>query len=259
MKKVMLFVVLLIAVAIAGCTQKIVCNTPYIQVGAECCLDQNANSICDKDETIEKTLEQTPLPNTTSEVKTKAAIDKEEFLVFAEKFGRELNSNDYETLYSMLTPTRKKMISQNNFVNLYPQIYGREEYPSFVLSRTEIDYPEAFAYYEITYSTNTKEVVGPFYFKQEGDLLGSDSFSAVVYEGCSTDSDCFANTEREATLSKLCEDGCNEAENTIGGEHSFKKEDKDKYRCVNKICNCKCFDMISLYDHYVLPSETSLH
>ena len=29
---------------------KFVCNDPYIQVGAECCLDQDSNNICDKDE-----------------------------------------------------------------------------------------------------------------------------------------------------------------------------------------------------------------
>lgn len=27
------------------------CSIPYIQVGSECCLDENGNSICDKDET----------------------------------------------------------------------------------------------------------------------------------------------------------------------------------------------------------------
>src|SRR3989344_692516 len=32
-----------------------VCNKPYIQVGSECCLDENDNKVCDKDETIEST------------------------------------------------------------------------------------------------------------------------------------------------------------------------------------------------------------
>jgi hypothetical protein len=30
--------------------KEIICNKPYIRVGAECCLDQNDNKICDKDE-----------------------------------------------------------------------------------------------------------------------------------------------------------------------------------------------------------------
>ena len=32
----------------------LVCNSPYIQVGAECCLDANSNKICDKDEPAPK-------------------------------------------------------------------------------------------------------------------------------------------------------------------------------------------------------------
>ncbi len=52
MKKV-LFVITLLAtvIFIAGCTGgEVVCNDPYIQVGAECCLDKNSNKICDSDE-----------------------------------------------------------------------------------------------------------------------------------------------------------------------------------------------------------------
>lgn len=36
---------------ISGCgEQKLVCNKPYIQVGTNCCLDKDDNSICDKDD-----------------------------------------------------------------------------------------------------------------------------------------------------------------------------------------------------------------
>ncbi len=34
-----------------------VCNSPYILVGTECCLDQNSNKICDADETTESASE----------------------------------------------------------------------------------------------------------------------------------------------------------------------------------------------------------
>ncbi|MBT3835687.1 thioredoxin domain-containing protein [Candidatus Woesearchaeota archaeon] len=52
MKKVLFVITLLAAVIfIAGCTGgEVVCNDPYIQVGAECCLDKNSNNICDSDE-----------------------------------------------------------------------------------------------------------------------------------------------------------------------------------------------------------------
>ncbi|NQV91058.1 thioredoxin domain-containing protein [Candidatus Woesearchaeota archaeon] len=53
MKKILFVVTLLAAVIfIAGCTGggNLVCNDPYIQVGSECCLDQNSNKVCDSDE-----------------------------------------------------------------------------------------------------------------------------------------------------------------------------------------------------------------
>lgn len=42
---------------LVGCTLQqphinVVCNKPYIQIGTECCLDNNNNSVCDKDESI---------------------------------------------------------------------------------------------------------------------------------------------------------------------------------------------------------------
>ena len=44
----------------------IVCNAPYIRFGSSCCLDQNNNSVCDKDEglpdTINSSLNQTNMP-----------------------------------------------------------------------------------------------------------------------------------------------------------------------------------------------------
>lgn len=33
---------------------EVTCNSPYIKVGTECCLDKNLNNICDNDEQIEK-------------------------------------------------------------------------------------------------------------------------------------------------------------------------------------------------------------
>lgn len=46
---------------ISGCIEeeeKIVCEKPYIQVGKECCLDENDNKICDKDELKEDEVEE---------------------------------------------------------------------------------------------------------------------------------------------------------------------------------------------------------
>lgn len=63
----------------------ITCNTPYLLVGTECCLDSNDNKICDKDETepdaepVEQQKEEvtaiteqtTEIPQTTNEFKMK--------------------------------------------------------------------------------------------------------------------------------------------------------------------------------------------
>lgn len=53
-------------------SDKPLCNSPYIQVGNECCLDQNNNKICDKDETTAPTQTQQPTTNT---VKNEPVID----------------------------------------------------------------------------------------------------------------------------------------------------------------------------------------
>ncbi|MFH0860248.1 MAG: hypothetical protein V1921_03515 [Candidatus Altiarchaeota archaeon] len=62
----------------AGCTSpsqkapaqaEIVCNVPYIQVGKECCLDGDNNSICDNDEKT-TTLEETTVASTVESTTT---------------------------------------------------------------------------------------------------------------------------------------------------------------------------------------------
>lgn len=58
----------LIAIGANGCSQaKLVCNTPYIQVGSECCLDKNSNKICDKDEEIKIEIKESQIPEDIKE------------------------------------------------------------------------------------------------------------------------------------------------------------------------------------------------
>jgi hypothetical protein len=63
-----LFLLLIISaisiIFLAGCTQIIVCNKPYILVGSSCCLDANYNSICDRDETNAPPVAQPPVSQT---------------------------------------------------------------------------------------------------------------------------------------------------------------------------------------------------
>lgn len=71
MKKTILFGLIIISIFLIGCAEKelskpideapekitgmaVVCNKPYIQVGTVCCLDENDNAICDRDEIKEE-------------------------------------------------------------------------------------------------------------------------------------------------------------------------------------------------------------
>jgi len=74
MKKTILFTLIIISIFLIGCAEKelskptnedsdkitgmaVVCNKPYIQVGTDCCLDKDDNSICDSDEKEEEPVE----------------------------------------------------------------------------------------------------------------------------------------------------------------------------------------------------------
>jgi hypothetical protein len=45
--------VIVLIIAVSGCSKEIVCNSPYMRMGTGCCLDTDNNSICDDDEKIE--------------------------------------------------------------------------------------------------------------------------------------------------------------------------------------------------------------
>ena len=50
----LLLIMFITVIFLAGCVQtsKVVCNDPYLMVGDSCCLDKDANEICDSDETV---------------------------------------------------------------------------------------------------------------------------------------------------------------------------------------------------------------
>lgn len=86
--RVLLPVFLAMVLLVSACTQNvsqadiqnaskglIICNPPYIRVGAECCLDRDNNSICDRDESpLTPAPSPTPTPTTQPpQVKTSAS------------------------------------------------------------------------------------------------------------------------------------------------------------------------------------------
>jgi hypothetical protein len=81
MKKIIAIILLLSLVLVVGCSQQMVCNKPYIQVGNECCLDNNDNNICDSDEN--QIIEDEPQEVEEPEVETTLPVTEE--LVVEEK------------------------------------------------------------------------------------------------------------------------------------------------------------------------------
>lgn len=56
-----LVIVIIVIIFISGCVQQeTTCNKPYILVGNSCCLDQNDNNICDKDDHLIESPSGTP-------------------------------------------------------------------------------------------------------------------------------------------------------------------------------------------------------
>jgi len=52
--KAILFALIIISILlVSGCVKEVTCDKPYIKVGESCCLDNNDNNICDKDETAQ--------------------------------------------------------------------------------------------------------------------------------------------------------------------------------------------------------------
>jgi len=60
--------------------QDVVCNTPYILVGTDCCLDENSNNICDTDEVIVITEEPVVEEVTEEEIVEEEPIETEEVI-----------------------------------------------------------------------------------------------------------------------------------------------------------------------------------
>lgn len=50
MKTALFALIILSIFLVSGCVKEVTCSKPYIQVGTDCCLDSNDNSMCDKDE-----------------------------------------------------------------------------------------------------------------------------------------------------------------------------------------------------------------
>jgi hypothetical protein len=115
MKTVSTFLVILVAaIAIAGCagsgpkgdlTDK--CPLPNKEIAGECCIDQNMNDLCDKDEPE-------VLPPGQEEV-------SEPLMDFAKTFASFWNRQDYKTLHQLFTFDYRDEMSDEQFAFLATQ------------------------------------------------------------------------------------------------------------------------------------------
>jgi len=104
MRKIFLIGLIVLSIFLIACeTQKVikvVCNKPYILVGTSCCLDQNNNSICDKDETIKPTGEDATIIKEKDEIreKPKQQPKKENLIGDVDRIKEEANKIIYQGL-----------------------------------------------------------------------------------------------------------------------------------------------------------------
>ena len=86
---------LLFALTMIGC-QKVVCNKPYILVGTSCCLDQNDNNICDKDEISVNVTEPVKIVAVASEAENESRKVLDEYLSYFSNNGWKEYANNVQ-------------------------------------------------------------------------------------------------------------------------------------------------------------------
>ncbi len=121
MKKILIAIIALTVVFLAGCEvdiskvsdedidkiteSAIACNSPYIRFGTGCCLDQNNNSICDEDETIEEEKEflcEEPYVANT-DINGNLVCVKSREVIPEEEGSTGINCSDYDQLPGKVT------------------------------------------------------------------------------------------------------------------------------------------------------------
>jgi len=200
MKKIILLLILIIF--INGCSQKIVCNKPYILVGTECCLDNNDNTVCDKDEVLEKTeekpSEQKKLNYTLAQIEIKlneADDDKFQNYVFRKQEGDSFKKR-YE-IYESLEGRDVFLVQIKNnsdYINDYEAFYDfvnrdykkkNENLQNYTIAQT-IQYSEDAGYHvygEHFYFLKSLDPKGRVLYQGHGGVFAKELNDEVVDAG----------------------------------------------------------------------------
>ncbi len=139
-------------------TEEIVCNSPYIRYGKECCLDVNNNSICDRDEVLKS-------PDKEDETLDKEIQDKEipkEEFQFFESI-KEI-AKDIGNFFSLIS---KSMQENKNYLFI-----GGALISFFLITLLVIKLIKTALKRKPKESSRLKNVIGREVYAENGDKIG---------------------------------------------------------------------------------------
>jgi len=179
----------------------------------------------------------------------KTALVKENISEVAKEFGRLSENDNYEELYERQSPEIKKYKTKEEFVKLYPLVFGKYSIRSMVVNKIEEEGNLSFVHYDITYSSGYKELSGSYNFINiEGKWYFDDGFAYLIYAGCIELKDCGEGLSGEK-LKEICKYTCERrAESSVFVEDSPFICNMDEHQCY-----CTCWNKEKTSGKNVLP------
>ncbi len=124
------------------------CNKPYIQVGTDCCLDKNKNKICDKDEIPQEETEK-PKALTIENLQTDMGdiigdvivLTKDQELDYAQVYSNKVENTHFLgkygiTQYSKLITKKRQKVIQITDSKHY--LRSKEDFQNFVIENKDL-------------------------------------------------------------------------------------------------------------------------
>jgi hypothetical protein len=230
MKKALLLIsILVFAFFLFGCEQQnaipnaVVCNAPFIQVDNACCLDQNANSVCDDKESVVNESINTSVSETipASQPVNPEVLPAEEIV------------NDSSSQVGVDTQVHIEDAGQvNDFLDIFKGketniIFGQETGAPLVAATinllTYFVYPKNMEYYTILPTATSDDFPDTNVI-----LLGNGCNNNFIKELLSLDN-CYGSLEDNIGIFKMSK---------VNGNYVLfimAKEDKDVYYMVNSL------------------------
>jgi len=133
-KKYLVLILLSIIIILSSCSTKtdFVCNKPHIQIGTDCCLDYNHNSICDKDETALEEKEETvgEEPEVSAIIEEESEETKKEVEIF---------SNELPERTFTIEELGKYISKLVNFTHVFREDNSTKDYDKYVIELKKKD------------------------------------------------------------------------------------------------------------------------